>query len=53
MDIYDQIDEVYKKAQQWKDDGHKGEGPHGHALRDIRGHVNGRIEKLNSTIIEA
>jgi hypothetical protein len=35
------IEATYLRAKQWKAEGHKGEGPDGHLLRDIRGSCTG------------
>lgn len=35
------IEATYSRAKQWKAEGHKGEGPDGHLLRDIRGSCTG------------
>lgn len=53
MNVCGEIKVIAERAKKWKADGHKGEGPDGHLLRDIRGTVQHYLDDLNSTVLEA
>lgn len=53
MSVFDEIKVIAIRAKKWKADGHNGEGPDGHLLRDIRGTVQSYLDDLNSTVLEA
>ena len=53
----ERINETFAKAKEWMAEGHTGEGPYGHLLRDMRGSttsdeerdlITQRIKELNN-----